>query len=112
APPSSDRLRPGWCAVTERLTDEQRRMVADNIGLCGWAVQKWARSLPDEFGQGYTQADAYQDATLGLIRAVQKFDPTKGYRFATYASMWLRNGIQEGMGRYNGISYRSQVTAS
>lgn len=92
-----------------RLTDEQAAMVEASLGLCGWAVGRYARHLPPEGRNGYTQEDAYQDAVLGLMRAVQKFDPTKGYRFSTYAAMWLRSAIQDGAGEYHGLNYRRQL---
>jgi RNA polymerase sigma factor (sigma-70 family) len=38
-------------------------------------------------------ADALQEAALQLLRAAEKFDPTRGYRFSTYASFWVRHGF-------------------
>jgi RNA polymerase sigma factor (sigma-70 family) len=38
-------------------------------------------------------ADALQEAALNLLRAAEKFDPTRGYRFSTYASFWIRRGL-------------------
>jgi RNA polymerase sigma factor (sigma-70 family) len=63
------------------LTDEQRQMVEDNLGL----IDIWIKR------QNATESysDAFQAATLGLMRAVQKFDPTKGFKFSTYASRWI-----------------------
>jgi RNA polymerase sigma factor (sigma-70 family) len=38
-------------------------------------------------------ADAFQEAALSLVKAAEKFDPARGYRFSTYASFWVRRGF-------------------
>lgn len=94
--------------VTERLTADQAQMVADNIGLVHWWV---ARNCPASNG-AYSEDDAIQDGTLGLIRAAQLFDPAKGFKFSTYAMTWIRQSISRGRGRVEGRSYRAAQAAN
>jgi RNA polymerase primary sigma factor len=48
-------------------------------------------------GHGLDQADLVSEGMLGLIRASEKFDWRKGFRFSTYATLWIRQSIQRGL---------------
>jgi RNA polymerase primary sigma factor len=47
--------------------------------------------------RGLAMPDLVQAGNLGLLRAVEKFDPARGFRFSTYANPWIRQGIQRGL---------------
>jgi len=48
-------------------------------------------------GHGLSLPDLVQEGMLGLIRAAEKFDWRKGFRFSTYASLWIRQALQRGL---------------
>ncbi len=79
----------------------KERMVNSNLRL----VMSIARRYQ---GQGLPMGDLVQEGTLGLIRAVEKFDWRKGFRFSTYATLWIRQSIQRGL-ENNGRTIRLPV---
>lgn len=86
--------------MREPLTVEQQVMVEANTGLVGFVLNR-RRTPPEEWD------DAFQDGLLGLMRATQKFDPDRGFKFSTYALFWIRQGIQKGVRDFEGRSYRA-----
>ncbi|HEX9554082.1 MAG TPA: RNA polymerase sigma factor [Streptosporangiaceae bacterium] len=96
----------------EKLADGGRSMPHDVRGDLEWIAEDGRRaknhlleanlrlvvSLAKRYtGRGMLFLDLIQEGNLGLIRAVEKFDYTKGYKFSTYATWWIRQAITRAM---------------
>ena len=74
--------------VEEQDTDAAHKMVTSHLRLAAKIAMGYR-------GYGLPQAEVISEANVGLMQAVKRFDPERGFRLATYAMWWIRASIQE-----------------
>lgn len=84
--PGDDILQAELDAIRLRADEAHHAIIRANLRLVVSVAKRY-------IGRGSSFLDLIQEGNIGLLRAVAKFDPTRGYKFSTYATWWIRQSI-------------------
>src|SRR5437867_7283524 len=73
-------------AIVHTGEDARERFIASNLRLVVSIAKRYQ-------GSGLPLLDLIQEGNLGLMRAVEKFEPVRGFKFSTYATWWIRQAV-------------------
>ncbi|MCC6284997.1 MAG: sigma-70 family RNA polymerase sigma factor [Phycisphaerales bacterium] len=87
---ADDERELGWKIINDNCAASRERMIRANLRLVVAIAKKYS-------GRGLPLTDLIEEGNIGLLRAVEGFDPAQGARFSTYASWWIKQAIKRAL---------------